>query len=64
VNPENNAVSNLVGYQIDELAGWFASGRDAWGRALGADMRGEDTASLDALIEILGTPMRHHGGSN
>ncbi len=62
VNPENNAVSSFTGLQIDELTGWFADGRDAWGRALGADLRQEDAASLAALIELFGTPMRHHNG--
>jgi hypothetical protein len=62
VNPENNAASKWTGYQIDELADWFATGRDSWGRALGADLRGNDAASLAALVEIFGTPILHHAG--
>lgn len=62
VNASNNAVSKWAGYQIDELAEWFATGRDAWGRALAADLRGDDAASMTALVDLFGAPIRHHSG--
>lgn len=62
VNTDNNAVSNWKGVQIDELGEWFAAGRDGWGRAIAADLRGDDAASLAALIDLFGAPMRHHCG--
>jgi hypothetical protein len=62
VNSANNVVSKLAGYQIDELAGWFAAGRDAWARAIGADLRGDDAASLAAPVELFGAPFKNHCG--
>jgi hypothetical protein len=62
VNSANNVASKLAGYQIDELAGWLSTGRDAWGRALGADLRGDDAASLAALVELFGAPIKNHCG--
>jgi hypothetical protein len=62
VNPKNNAVGKWAGYQIDELADWFAAGRDAWGRTLAADLRSDDAASLAALVDVFGNPIRHHAG--
>jgi hypothetical protein len=62
VNPENNAVAKWAGYQIDELAEWFAAGRDEWGRALGADLRGDNDASRSALIALFGNAVRYHSG--
>ncbi len=62
VNHENNTVSSWTGLQIDELAEWLAAGRDDWGRAIGSDLRGDDGASLDALVALFGSPFRHHHG--
>ena len=62
VNSTNNVVSKLAGHQIDELGGWLAAGRDAWGRAIGGDLRGDDAASLTALVELFGTPFKRHCG--
>ena len=62
VNPENNAVSAWTGLMVDELAEWLGEGRDAWSRAIGADLRGDDRASLEALVALFGSPFRHHCG--
>lgn len=62
VNPENNATAAWTGLMADELAEWLGEGRDAWSRAIGADLRGDDRASLEALVALFGSPFRHHCG--
>ncbi len=62
VNPDNNATASWSGLMVDELAEWLADGRDAWSRAIAADLRGDHRACLDALVAIFGTPFRHHCG--
>lgn len=62
VNPKNNHAKRWRRAQIDELAGWFAEARDQWSRAIRADMLGDDAESLGYLVELFGTPIKHHCG--
>jgi hypothetical protein len=61
VNPENNVVAPWTAFQIDELGEWFEEGFDAINRAIAADQREDDTASMASLIELFGNPFKHHG---
>ena len=63
VNPENNIAKKLQAYEIDELAEWFEGGRDAWNRAIAADLRQDDNRSLEHLVALLGSPFKNHCGT-
>ncbi|QSQ23212.1 hypothetical protein JY651_50445 [Pyxidicoccus parkwayensis] len=60
VNPENNIVSQWDKFQVDELAEWLEEGCDSINRAIAADLRGDDVASLESLVELFGSPFKHH----
>ncbi len=62
VNFNNNVVSGLQNYDIDELASWLANGRDRLADAVANDLQGEDASSLDALVEVFGNAIASHGG--
>jgi len=59
-NMDNNIVNAWSTLQIDVLAEWLADGRDSLNRAIGRDLDGDDSAALDALVEVFGTPIIHH----
>ena len=60
VNSENNVVSQWGKFEIDELGDWLAAGYDVITRVIAADLRGDDAASLAALVELFGNPFKHH----
>lgn len=60
VNPSNNVVGGWSRLQVDQLAGWLADGRDAMHRAIRADALGDDRDSLNHLVELFGSPFKHH----
>lgn len=60
VNPDNNVAKKFQRYEIDELAEWFEMGRDYWNRAIAADLRSEDSRSLEQLVELFGTSIKNH----
>jgi len=60
VNPDNNIANKMRVYEIDELAEWFESGRDVWNRAIAADLRKEDSRSLEQLVGLFGNSLKNH----
>jgi tRNA nucleotidyltransferase (CCA-adding enzyme) len=60
VNPQNNVARKLQSYEIDELAEWFCNGRDAWNRAIAADLNGDDSRSLEHLVTLFGNSFKNH----
>ena len=60
VAPSNNVVSAWSNWQIDTLAEWFAKGRDAWSRAIRCDQLNDDSGSLQHLVQLFGSPFKHH----
>jgi hypothetical protein len=60
VHPENNIAKKLQTYEIDELAEWFESGRDAWNRAIVADFGKDDSRSLEQLVGLFGNAFKNH----
>ncbi len=60
VNSENNVVSFWSKAQVEELGDWLEEGCDTLYRAVAADLRGDDVASLESLVELFGSPFKHH----
>jgi hypothetical protein len=60
VNPENNVVSQWSNAEVEELGDWLEEGCDILHRAIAADLRGDDVASMEALVELFGNPFKHH----
>jgi hypothetical protein len=60
VNPDNNVVSQWDKFQVEELGDWLEESFDTLNRAIAANLRGDDTASLEALVELFGNPFKHH----
>lgn len=63
VSPDNNVVASWTRLDCDELADWFASGRDTLNRAIFQDEMGNDVESRRHLIELFGSPFKHHCGA-
>ena len=62
VTPDNNVVARWAGYEIEEFAEWLEHARDVWPRAIRCDQDGDDSGSLQHLIELFGNPIKHHCG--
>jgi hypothetical protein len=62
MHSQNNVVSKWTGLQVDEFAEWFSDARDLWNRALRYDFLDDDNGALAVMVELLGTPFRHHCG--
>lgn len=60
VNSGNNVISQWGAAEVDELGEWLEEGCDTLHRAIAADLRGDDVASLESLTELFGSPFRHH----
>ncbi|MBI1805087.1 MAG: hypothetical protein HY033_10265 [Ignavibacteriae bacterium] len=60
VNPDNNIVKKLQSYEVDELAEWFQNARDIWNRAIAAELKGDDTLSLEHLVALFGNAFKNH----
>lgn len=62
VNPDNNVLpmawSNL---HIGELCDWLATARDQWAELEALERTGETERARDVLIEVFGSPFKHHG---
>lgn len=63
-NAENNVVSGWTRIEVDTLATWLAEARDAMSRAIARDLKGDDSGSLAALVDVFGTPIEHHCGDD
>jgi hypothetical protein len=60
VNAQNNITKNWSVSKTNELAEWFEAGRDTWSRIIHLDEDGEDSKSLDELVQLFGTPFKNH----
>ncbi len=60
VNPKNNVVKNWSSLKVDELASWLEKGRDNWNRIIRYDLEGEDSKSMDQLVELFGNSFKNH----
>lgn len=59
-NSSNNLVAKWNGLQIEEFAEWFEQGRDLCNKLVRQDMLDDDTASLETLVRLFGTPIQYH----
>ncbi|NTX33990.1 MULTISPECIES: CBASS oligonucleotide cyclase [unclassified Myxococcus] len=60
VNPGNNVISQWGTAEVDELGDWLEEACDTLHRVIAADLRGDDVASLESLVELFGNPFLHH----
>lgn len=60
VNAKNNVVKKWSEDQLNEFVEWFEEARDEWARVIRFDEDGEDSKSLDALVNLFGNPFRNH----
>ncbi|WP_224371730.1 CBASS oligonucleotide cyclase [Hyalangium versicolor] len=60
VNPNNNIVSPWNNFQVEEFGEWLEESCDILHRAIAADLRGDDVASMVSLVELFGNPFKHH----
>jgi len=60
VNGDNNIVSGWSGIMCDELAEWLEEARDAMLDAITAFNDERENDGLESLVQIFGTPIRHH----
>lgn len=60
VNPDNNVVKNWSSLKIDELVSWLEHGRDNWNRIIRYDLEGDDSKSMDQLVELFGNSFKNH----
>lgn len=60
VNSSNNIVSPWGTAELDELREWLEEACDTLHRAVAADLRGDDVASMKFLVELFGNPFQHH----
>ena len=60
VNPDNNVVKNWSSLKVNELASWLEHGRDNWSRIIRYDLEGENSKSMDQLIELFGNSFKNH----
>jgi hypothetical protein len=62
VNSANNVIPATWGdLHLHELTEWFEDARDRLGRVIAFEIAGDDVASQRTLIEIFGSPLKHHG---
>lgn len=62
VNPSNNIVAQRSRQQLDKLADWLAQACVDLDAATRASAGGKDTESLKHLVDLFGTPFKHHCG--
>ncbi len=60
MDDSNNIVGNWGNNKIDELAEWLGDGRDEIIRAIRYDEEGEDTKSLECLVNLFGNSIKNH----
>jgi hypothetical protein len=62
VNANNNVVHSTWGnIELEELASWFADGRDAMSRLVAHEAAGNDGTVDDILADLFGNPILTHG---
>lgn len=62
VNPKNNLARGWTAQQVEELAGWLRTSREALQEAIDLDRRGLDGESLHRLVRLFGPPFRKNCG--
>jgi Second Messenger Oligonucleotide or Dinucleotide Synthetase domain len=62
VNPSNNIVAQRSRQDIDKLADWLAQACVDLDAAMRASVGGKDAQSLKHLVDLFGTPFKHHCG--
>jgi len=60
VTPDNVITKKWSNVDVDTLADWLADGRDTLIRAIRCNRDGDDVGSLRHLVELFGTPFKHH----
>ena len=60
VNTENNVVQSWTESKLNEFAEWFEKARDTLPYIIRYDEDGENNKSLEKLVELFGTPFKHH----
>jgi hypothetical protein len=60
VNRDNNIVSKMSGFEVEELADWFEDARDATLEAIVAFDDERETAGLDSLGAVFGNGFHNH----
>jgi hypothetical protein len=62
VNPGNNIAAHRTRHDIDKLADWLAQACSDLDAAMRANVAGKDAQSLTHLVDLFGTPFKHHCG--
>ena len=62
VNPSNNVVKGWTVWEVDQLAAWLDQAVHACQQAMERDARGVDHEALHWLVQLFGTPVKHHCG--
>jgi len=60
VNPSNNIVDGMAGYEIEELTEWFQSARDCICEAIAHDEIGNESEVMEALVQVFGTAFKNN----
>jgi tRNA nucleotidyltransferase (CCA-adding enzyme) len=60
VNPDNNIAACLDNAEISVLAEWLSQARDDVLQAIAADDDDDESAAIDALVPVFGTPILHN----
>jgi len=60
VNPENNIADYLGNAEIGVLVEWLSQARDNVLQAIAADDDDDESAAIDALVPVFGTPFLHN----
>ncbi|MGE3611434.1 MAG: CBASS oligonucleotide cyclase [Bacteriovoracaceae bacterium] len=55
VNPANNIVENMKGYELEELTDWFSSARDRMADVVVAERMGERSEAIELLSGLFGS---------
>ena len=63
VNPKNNVASGFKNLDVDMIASWLESARDAVAQAMSQDLDGNENAALEALVPVFGSPVLNHGAN-
>lgn len=60
MDDSNNIIKNWGNDKIDELAEWLGNGRDEIIRAIRYDEDGEDSKSLECMVNLFGNSIKNH----
>ncbi|MEX1363080.1 MAG: CBASS oligonucleotide cyclase, partial [Nannocystaceae bacterium] len=60
VNPDNNVAGGLGALDVETLAGWFETGRDALLQAISAALDNDESAAVGCLVPVFGNHIVHN----